>query len=87
MTKPSEMPGWPEYPVGLTDLGKALGQTPVAVYERARADAWEARCRVAVEALQTALDEECNDPWRVMRTALSTIGDLKFSKELVLENT
>lgn len=59
MTKPSEMPGWPD-----KAWYEEYFSAGIEHYERARADAWEARCRVAVALLQRLTGHyECNDCW------------------------
>jgi hypothetical protein len=53
----------------------------VVAYERARADCWEERCRVAVEALKAVQLAKPNEYYYVeVDEALSSIGDIPGDK-------
>jgi hypothetical protein len=60
---PPAMPAWPEPPSAVVDN---LGSVAWHRHERARADAWEARARLAVEELQR-ISHEGHDESRLYR--------------------
>jgi len=72
------MPEWPEWPQTIDSYDDEIG------YERARADAWEARCRLAVEALTKIMHDrnEYNiSHWDEAQSAIAAIGPLPAKPE------
>jgi hypothetical protein len=77
-----EMKKWPEIPDPYysDNCFPFEVQTKLA-YERARADCWEERCRVAVEALKAVQLAKPNEYYYVeVDEALSSIGDIPGDK-------
>lgn len=89
----SEMKPWPEKPKFPPEFNANSDHYRAAQldYQRARADAWEARCRVAVDSLASAygyfvhyqgeLDGRGEAAHHALFTALEAIGDLPPSTE------
>lgn len=86
-TSDTKMPKWPNPddfypPAHLIPPGSSPVDAHVLRYERARADYWEARARVAVEALTTierckcGPNDEFDNEQECAREALSAIGPL-----------
>lgn len=72
---------WPtepaNYPRAMDEKLPMLSLSMLANYERARADAWEARCRMAVETLRSA-QPDVRQPhiYAQIKEALALIGEL-----------
>lgn len=77
MTKPSEIPSWPD-----KAWYEEYFSAGMEHYERARADAWEARCRVLDKAARRFMGSDLAKRHMeygsidAIAEALSTIGDL-----------
>lgn len=71
------LPPWPE-PIQLINVNKLTALTADLYYHRAVAEAWEARCRVAVSSMKFCIEVDGmpSTSWTQLDDALCAIGQL-----------